>query len=570
MLRRQGAGAAPPVDFTTNPTPERLAAYGRYLRLWALLVALSERKYIPRRDLVSRIFAECPAELDYCMEASLVMAVNVRTASKMYVGGDNSGVAAPGSTTSLTLPGTYVVASSPRLRVAFRVLAADDKLRAQATRVAAALSLWRLRREEEALLKRLPEVTAERGFAAQQLSLLLARDTALRGTLVKEMLNAGMGSRVTSSVPGNTGAGGITLAGTAAMVEGSRVWHLTLPVADDTPMDGAPGLAGALARAEAAVTALDGEVAGVRQRLAEVRAGIVAAQRAAEVAVPGTEATLAAYTAANDRTAAALGAAMDAPSLTRAAGRIDGDREGDDASDERWRNTLAGGGAAPPVPPPSSQLVDSDGAAAGAGDDMSASTALQAADTALPPGARASLEIYRGNTARAIEMYENTAGYTYRNGSWEYSSGGAPPPPHTNTGVAAATTPAAASGGHNSGSHHRRRHTAGAATAAAWAAVAAWRAGARGSAAAGASASESGLAGMSAPGAMQVEDGGVPPGGPAGGGDGCRGCQSVCRGLKRGTNEVGYCQPRRHLLHFAAVVQRDVTRASPAGRHDGH
>lgn len=68
----------PPVDFSVNASAERLAAYGRYLRGWALLNELSTRKYIPRRELVNRIFAECPHELDFFLDAGECVGLHAR------------------------------------------------------------------------------------------------------------------------------------------------------------------------------------------------------------------------------------------------------------------------------------------------------------------------------------------------------------------------------------------------------------------------------------------------------------------------------------------------------------
>lgn len=74
----------PPWDYQVAPTPERLAAYGRYLRAWALLTELGARKYVSRRELGARVFAECPHELDFLADAGLIMSVNVKSAARLH------------------------------------------------------------------------------------------------------------------------------------------------------------------------------------------------------------------------------------------------------------------------------------------------------------------------------------------------------------------------------------------------------------------------------------------------------------------------------------------------------
>lgn len=312
------------------------------------------------------------------------MILNVKTMTRMTVRGGSSqptqeqtvvdsataaaasGTAGGGSpqdgpsATSLTLPGTYVTASSPRMRVAFRVLAADARLRRQTDRVAACIALHRLRREEDGLIKRLGEVTTERAFCAQQLAALFSRDTSLRSTLAKEMLNLGLtGSSLSAMTPGGAGGGAsasnnpsassaaaVDAAWTAAAAGGSPAaaaaptsshagvatsygasmhgemqrgpWTLPLPLAETMPVMGMPSLQAAIVHAEASLKHWDVEAAFIRGRLREVRAGLLVAQRRAEVPVPGTEGWMASYSARNVRTAMALGATR--PDFTTGSG----------------------------------------------------------------------------------------------------------------------------------------------------------------------------------------------------------------------------------------------------------
>jgi hypothetical protein len=164
-------------DYQTNPSPSRLAAYGRYVRSWTLLCALSKSKFVSKRELAARVFPACPHELDFLEATGLITTINVKAAAKIE------------STTGFlelqkNHPGIFVTAATPRLRVAFRVVTRDLRLQLQMTRILAALRVASLRHTESELVKKLPEVVAERSYAFQLLQSLLTRDTALRSSLV--------------------------------------------------------------------------------------------------------------------------------------------------------------------------------------------------------------------------------------------------------------------------------------------------------------------------------------------------------------------------------------------------
>jgi hypothetical protein len=417
--------AMPTADFTINPSPERLAAYARYLRGWALLTALSQRKYIPRRDLVSKYFAECPHELDFFNDAGLIMSVNVKTSAKMHVShGATTGVFGQGGTTSLTLPGMYVSASSPRMRVAFRVLAADPKLRAQSQRVAACLSLARLRQDEEKLLKRTQEISGERAFAAQQLSILLSRDTSLRGNLTKEMLNAGFPSMRPEKEPSSLSPGG-------AGEKRGGIWALALPLAEELPPMGMHALQATLHTAEVTVRRLDEEMSLVFDTLKDLRAAIVAAQRRAETPLPGSEDITSRYSVADDRMATALGANMSAD--IRVLEYSDSDASDDEISSFLQSYGLRRRRSAAPSGKPA---VEGQAASSDASQKAESEGNSENNNNASPaPAASAwnSLEVYRGNTARAIQMNTSAGGYAYRGGSWEYVAPSSSPLSSTST-----------------------------------------------------------------------------------------------------------------------------------------
>jgi hypothetical protein len=349
----------PPHDFSLEPSPQRLAAYCRYLRVMALIRECADRKYTPRRDLLNRVFPESPQELDHAIDLGLVMSVNLRNTMRAGAGGPagsqlasspeeagGGGGAAAGP--SLTLPGTYVSASSPRMRVAFRVLAADPKLQAQTARVAAAVALVRLRREEALLQGRISEVTGERSVLSSQLSMLLSRETSLRTSIIKDVMSWGspvVGALLTGVAPpaappqqkpaakaadGAAGAGGDKVASddeeagkvpatvtpeppqtaTAAVIAllqngavasaaaaPSSSAAAPLPPAASS-MDalaasallGAPHFAASLARTERSLGRTDALLESLQRRLEQVRYSAMLAQQRSEVPLPDTEA----------------------------------------------------------------------------------------------------------------------------------------------------------------------------------------------------------------------------------------------------------------------------------------
>lgn len=299
----------PPFDYQSTPTPERLAALCRYLRTWALVCELAGRKYVSRRELAARIFAECPHELEFLADAGLIMAVNVKSATKLHAsiavqhpaGGGTAAIASPPSAPPSTSfdtshPGVYVSASSPRMRVAFRALVADARLQSQTARVRAAVEVALLRSRERELLARLPEASAERSFAAGQLQVLLVRDSALRAALAKELMMAATttaaaaaGGGVTSSSVTDAAATAAHLplssspyaAAVAAAVAAPHDHHAPALFAGGYPASaplpvGTPnlGLAAAIADAHAHVAALDTEVATLRASLRRVRSDL--------------------------------------------------------------------------------------------------------------------------------------------------------------------------------------------------------------------------------------------------------------------------------------------------------
>jgi hypothetical protein len=274
--------ALPSWDYGERPAPERLAAYTRYLRAWAMISDLASRKYIAKRELQDRIFAACPQELDYFVDAGLIMSINVKTATKQVSTRQNYQL-------ETSLPGTYVSASSPRMRVAFRVLVSDARLQAHTARIAAAVQVAQLRAEEARLAHLLPELTAERQYAAANMSALLARDTALRTSVAKELLHAA--PAVALAAVGATSAA--PSAGSSA-----PSWTTPATAAADSMAASAgaaapPSLLGVgpgsvtsqLAAAQAALAAAEAEVARVRGELAKVRAAVEEADKAAALAL---------------------------------------------------------------------------------------------------------------------------------------------------------------------------------------------------------------------------------------------------------------------------------------------
>lgn len=187
----------PSWDYQLRPRPERLAAYGRYLRTWAMLNELAARKYVPRRELLDRIFSGCPHELDFLADAGLVMSVNVKGMTKIEP--LHTLETSASSPLEKNIPGTYISASSPRMRFAFRALVQDPRLMKHTNRIRASVKLSLLREEEQVLLRRLPEAVSERSYWYFQAQALLSRDTALRTSVAKELVNMQAAAPVTGS-----------------------------------------------------------------------------------------------------------------------------------------------------------------------------------------------------------------------------------------------------------------------------------------------------------------------------------------------------------------------------------
>ena len=242
------AYALPAHDYQAHPSPARLAAYGRYARAWALLCALGERRYVSRRELATLVFPACPQELDVFISAGLVTCINAKSKAR---------VDSPSRFLQLQAdhPGEYITAASPRLRVAFRVVTRDARLRIQTSRILAALRVASLRAEEAELMQRLPEVIAERAYALQMLATLLARDTALRSTVVKEML---------------------TTASLSAPPADKQTATLLRLGEGETPL-GMTGLAAAMAVSHDRVSSLDREADRLREALRKTRDALAAA-----------------------------------------------------------------------------------------------------------------------------------------------------------------------------------------------------------------------------------------------------------------------------------------------------
>ena len=119
-----------------------------------------------------------PLQLEFLSDAGLIMTVNVRAATKLSPPSSSSSSSGSSSSSSSSAPvssplippiastSTYVSASSPRMRVAFRLLTADPRLQQQTGRIGSALRVAMLRRAEDELVKKkLPEALAERSHS---------------------------------------------------------------------------------------------------------------------------------------------------------------------------------------------------------------------------------------------------------------------------------------------------------------------------------------------------------------------------------------------------------------------
>jgi hypothetical protein len=322
----------PSWDYQSNPRGDRLASYARFLRAWALITELAARKYVAKRELADRIFAACPHELDFLADVGIVLSVNVRAATRITIVPSPDGGASPATQTvsQVALPGTYVTASSPRMRQAFRALVADPRLQAAASRIRSSLATARLREEEALLLKRLPEALAERSYWQTATSALLVRDTALRTSVAKELVamqaaapTTGLDFLQTGSLTapyeedgsaGRAGAGGEgapstttteaasagagdAASGTAArpdagaapapLTAAPRPRAAAIPPPPETSLLSVYGLSATLASTLASQRRAEEEVTALRERIGEVRAALDTAEANAEVALPG-------------------------------------------------------------------------------------------------------------------------------------------------------------------------------------------------------------------------------------------------------------------------------------------
>lgn len=196
-LRLLARAPLPQWDFAANPRPDRLAAYSRFLRAWDLMIELDRRKYVQRRELVDSIFAGCPHELEYLVDVGLAVAVNIKGMTRVANGGSSAqaqvaieqfGLGKDGAVVT-KVPGVYIAAASPRLRMAFRSLTRDALLVRHAARVRASVRLAHLRIEEARLSnKMMPDATAERSYWHGQVQQLLVRDTTLRSAVARELI----------------------------------------------------------------------------------------------------------------------------------------------------------------------------------------------------------------------------------------------------------------------------------------------------------------------------------------------------------------------------------------------
>jgi len=161
------------------------------------MIELDRRKYVQRRELVDSIFAGCPHELEYLVDVGLAVAVNIKGMTRVANGGSSAqaqvaieqfGIGKDGAVLT-KVPGVYIAAASPRLRMAFRSLTRDALLVRHAARVRASVRLAHLRIEEARLSnKMMPDATAERSYWHGQVQTLLVRDTTLRSAVARELI----------------------------------------------------------------------------------------------------------------------------------------------------------------------------------------------------------------------------------------------------------------------------------------------------------------------------------------------------------------------------------------------
>lgn len=303
----------PPWDFPVNPTPERLAAFARFLRTWVLIERLGTEMVISKRQVLDEIFYEFPQELDILTEAGLIMTKLIKAVHPKAPGANPT-------TVNLSIPGAYITASSPRMRCAFKAITSDPRMKTRAARVRSALALARLRQEEKELTERLPEAIAERQYWANNVTLLLNRDTALRTSVAREFMNmqaaapmtgseflareaasstithatvasssaASQGATMDTTVAPTGGAGvPITPYGTASSMSPSsqsipEFSGSTASATADATLLGVRSLLPALHHAQECLAAAEREVMYVRQALGNVRKVIAAEKSKSE------------------------------------------------------------------------------------------------------------------------------------------------------------------------------------------------------------------------------------------------------------------------------------------------
>jgi hypothetical protein len=283
----------PAWNYLVAPKGDRLGAYARYTRLWDMLEAVAHRKFVPRRELALHVFVGCPHELELYADAGIIASMSVRAASR--ANGSLSSDTAADAHTDFELPGALVCAASPRLRAAFRALVSDERLRSQTEAVRGALRLARARDTEADLARRLPEVVAERAYWASMVSALLARDTALRGSVAKELMLLQSAAPVTGA--DFLASGSLSPQSAAHLAAGVHAplaagVHAPHAAGADAPQPstllGAFGLNDALATAMRNLKAAEAALDTLRGALAAARADIVAGEAAADAILFGT------------------------------------------------------------------------------------------------------------------------------------------------------------------------------------------------------------------------------------------------------------------------------------------
>jgi hypothetical protein len=286
-LRLLARGSSlPPWDYALFPERLRLASYARFLRAWALLCTLESRKYVQRRELADSIFPGCSHELDFLVDAGLASVVNVKGISLVN---EVSGATASGMP---AVPGLYISSATPRMRVAFRSLVRDPLLQRYVSRLRAAIRVASLREEEARLQKqRLPDAFADRAYWHAQVQALLARDTALRAAVARELMLLQAAApvsavdflRTSSLVPAaleSTGEAGATSLQSAIPVAAPSQQRLSAQSrpADQAPLLGVRSLETQLETSLASLRVCEAEVHALRRRIGEIRAELALAE----------------------------------------------------------------------------------------------------------------------------------------------------------------------------------------------------------------------------------------------------------------------------------------------------